>query len=510
MIPYEQLTTLVQLTIMQQAPLIISSVSENRTYLYSFFILVLGYFFCSNVNYYLFDLYENIYLKIYYCQFFKSYPSEIQIKGEKINKHTNYMTRTALMTSETFKAIWDYMLNLKLKSIFALKEWSSYEFDMDEEPEFNKNSKNTFIINQSWPLYLGDEIYCRLDSKNTIRECGNHNKTEIEIEVITITLFSWTKDVYYLKDFVENIIKNYENSLLEKRKNKIYHYTIKNVHKEDEIIEMEENLFKSTKTFDNLFFDAKKDILKRVDFFLNNKDWYSRNGIPYMLGIGLHGPPGTGKTSFIKALANKTRRHIISVPLNKIKTEKAFHDCIYYKGIKDVHDEINFENKIIVLEDIDCMDKIVHQRQKEIDDENEITEDDENLTKELLKELKSTKDKTDIIIPSTNNLTLSYILNVIDGINENEGRILIITSNFYEKLDEALKRPGRIDITLQMKNASINLIKQIYKFYYGVAFPKQFIPKLKNDIISPCELVNFRCNSKNSSEYLKKILSRMD
>ena len=51
-------------------------------------------------------------------------------------------------------------------------------------------------------------------------------------------------------------------------------------------------------------------------------------------------------------------------------------------------------------------------------------------------------------------MTLSYLLNIIDGIRETPGRILIITSNNYDSLDEALIRPGRIDYSLRMNNAS--------------------------------------------------------
>ena len=68
-------------------------------------------------------------------------------------------------------------------------------------------------------------------------------------------------------------------------------------------------------------------------FFLNNKEWYNEKGIPYSLGIGLHGPPGTGKTSFIKALSNYTNRHVIMISLKMIKTknqlEKIFFENTY-------------------------------------------------------------------------------------------------------------------------------------------------------------------------------------
>ena len=108
-----------------------------------------------------------------------------------------------------------------------------------------------------------------------------------------------------------------------------------------------------------------------------------------------------------------------------------------------------------------------------------------------------------------NRITLSFILNIIDGIREHSGRILIITSNHYDKLDPALVRPGRIDISLEMKKASIDLIKDMYKFYYKTEFPKKFMNKLQSNKVAPCEIVNMRRNSMNKKEFLKKLINAM-
>ena len=75
-------------------------------------------------------------------------------------------------------------------------------------------------------------------------------------------------------------------------------------------------------SFDNVFYPEKSDIVKRIDFFTNNKDWYKKRGIPYTMGFLFYGDPGCGKTSTIKAIANHTQRHIVSIPLNKIRTAK--------------------------------------------------------------------------------------------------------------------------------------------------------------------------------------------
>ena len=104
-------------------------------------------------------------------------------------------------------------------------------------------------------------------------------------------------------------------------------------------------------------------------------------------------------------------------------------------------------------------------------------------------------------------LTLSFILNIIDGIRETPGRILIVTSNYYDKIDAAFKRPGRIDMEVQMDNASVSTICEMYKHYYGEEFPRK--DKLKENIISPAKIVNLRLTSDSKDDFINKIIKTM-
>jgi ATP-dependent Zn protease len=102
-------------------------------------------------------------------------------------------------------------------------------------------------------------------------------------------------------------------------------------------------------------------------------------------------------------------------------------------------------------------------------------------------------------------ITLSFILNLIDGLRETPGRILIITSNDYESLDPALIRPGRIDLTLEMNNADVNTIQQMYKYYYNSSISKNIVNKLRDHVLSPAKLVNMRLQNQNKEDFLSNL-----
>merc|ERR1719253_709966 len=120
------------------------------------------------------------------------------------------------------------------------------------------------------------------------------------------------------------------------------------------------------KTFDSLFFPQKQALLRLVDDFSEGKGKFAIQGYPNKLGLLLHGPPGTGKTSLIKALAAYTKRHIVSVNLAKVKTNEELMDLLFdlvfpVKGA-EFPLTLNFENIVFVMEDIDAASKVVFAR----------------------------------------------------------------------------------------------------------------------------------------------------
>ena len=108
--------------------------------------------------------------------------------------------------------------------------------------------------------------------------------------------------------------------------------------------------FIQTKTFNNIFFVEKDDLVKKIKYFSNNEDSYRELVIPWCMGILLHGKPGTGKTSCIKAIASMTQRHIVDVALSKIKTQKELTDIFYNCKING--QGIPFHKRLFILDEL--------------------------------------------------------------------------------------------------------------------------------------------------------------
>jgi hypothetical protein len=176
--------------------------------------------------------------------------------------------------------------------------------------------------------------------------------------------------------------------------------------------------------------------------FKDHRDRFQKYGFPYRGGLILSGAPGCGKSSTILATATYLQKDIFYLDLGQIKTNNELKLCVDYI-------RTNSQNGgVIIFEDIDCMSGVVHQRKDQV---------------ELSTETNLTKIAEEGDCP----LSLSYLLNVLDGTMAPEDVIFIMTTNHIEKLDPALIRPGRIDLNIELTKCTRVQLAKIYNDLYS-------------------------------------------
>lgn len=189
---------------------------------------------------------------------------------------------------------------------------------------------------------------------------------------------------------------------------------------------------------------VKERIVADVKDFLASGKWYYDRGIPYRRGYLLHGPPGSGKSSFIQALAGDLDYNIAILNLSE-------------RGLTD--DRLNHvlstipKRTLVLLEDADAA-------------------------------FANRRVQTDVDGYRGANVTFSGLLNALDGVASAEERVLFLTTNHVEKLDSALVRPGRVDMTVRIGEATRWQAGMLWDRFYGELdnkgiFKAQFLDKLE-------------------------------
>ena len=208
----------------------------------------------------------------------------------------------------------------------------------------------------------------------------------------------------------------------------------------------------AVRSFDSVVLpvDTKSKIVDHIDTFLNEREWYMNHGIPYRTGIILHGIPGTGKTSMVRALCDKFDKPLYVLRL-----------C----GISDDMLEAAFselpKNSLVLIEDIDTY-SVAGKRGDKIE-----TDDQQS--------------KVDQFV----GLTLSGLLNAVDGIIASDGRILIATTNHVGKLDDALTRKGRFNLDIEIGYLEHGCILEFFSNFY----PDFDVPDVQfKEEMTPAEL----------------------
>jgi mitochondrial chaperone BCS1 len=157
--------------------------------------------------------------------------------------------------------------------------------------------------------------------------------------------------------------------------------------------------------------DTKKFVIKACQDFIAKKQWYQDRGVPWRLGFLLHGVPGTGKSSLVKAVASELG---VSITFADISNETLSTQLSSVP-----------ENGIVLMEDVDRGD------------------------------------------PKEREKNFRGVINCLDGVTASEGRILFMTTNHIDQLDPALIREGRIDHRVELTALTPGQVGEMAVLFYG-------------------------------------------
>ena len=362
-------------------------------------------------------------------------------------------------------------------------------------------SKNKFMLNHKNPILIEtvDAVYIRL-----LSEKGTDEELSQVIEIYSDLL-----NVDELRSFLKKIEYNYTLQIQNKLGDKTYYFNDVSTgkinrneyNKMPPVVTFTMKQFNTNRTFKNVIGPESRLIEKRVNFFMNNKQWYSENGIPYTFGLMLYGLPGCGKTSIIKALSGVTRRHIINIKLHKYVTKTQMENLFFNETLNVVQNGRNetviipIDQRIYLFEDLDADDTDILLDRSETpgfskdDGFTSINPDSTSCGfKDFKYQSREEKEKEDF---SNEKLTLSCLLNLLDGVLEAPGRIVVMTTNYIEKLDSALIRPGRIDLICEFKKCTNQSIIEFIEMFYDISLDDDYknqIYGLHEYTITPAEM----------------------
>jgi chaperone BCS1 len=245
-----------------------------------------------------------------------------------------------------------------------------------------------------------------------------YNRVPLELEELTIA--TWAGRIDVLKAFMARALRD----TFEDKSDETNIYVLS----DSWCGGWENAMTKQPRSKESIVLDGQlaEQLIADATNFLNSATWYAERGIPYRRGYLLHGPPGCGKTSFTQVLAGALKLDMCMLSLSNSMLD----DAKLAQNFREAP-----ENSIILLEDVDAVfvDRDVQKKGKS---------------------------------GGGTGVSFSGLLNAIDGVASQEGRLFFMTTNYPEKLDSALVRPGRCDVKLALRRASRNQMKRLFLRFF--------------------------------------------
>lgn len=340
-------------------------------------------------------------------------------------------------------------------------------------------------------IFQDKEINYKLTANSVKIDGDEHNRRN---DIVELWIYTKQLNDMLLDEFINHCIKTF---IISYNKNYGKHYVYHNNGGMWEKVSGCPEKVINTLVLKN---NDKQILLDEVNHFMNNKDWYLTKGFVYSLGILLHGPPGTGKTSLIRYLSYLVGRNVYYLRIGQIDSENTFINLLKTTDLSKI---------ILVMEDIDCASDIVLSRDIKNKNTNtnesinnlvnegaNLLQNQGNILKQIIENIDNSKKQNDM--QSNKKMPLSALLNMLDGVLTTDGQIVILTTNHIETLDEAILRPGRIDIKILLSKCDRTMIQTLCKNFYENKYDNTqyrriidcLINCIQNDIHTPAYVMN--------------------
>ncbi|KAI8527972.1 hypothetical protein RHMOL_Rhmol12G0115800 [Rhododendron molle] len=381
--------------------------------------------------------------------------------GDLMGNSSSQMTlvideNNGLSINEMFEASEIYLRTKISPSVLRLKV-SKAPHDKTFSITINKGEK---IIDTFEDIEVIWQMICTETQKTTSDYDGYLNSEKVERRSIELS---------FHKKYKEKVLSTYLPCVLEMSK------TIK---EEDKVLKLQplghyENVnLDHPSTFDTLAMDPtlKKELMDDLDRFIKRRKFYKRVGKAWKRGYLLHGPPGTGKSSLIAAMANYLKFDIYDLELTSLQSNSELKRLLVSTA----------NRSILVIEDIDCSSNFQNREAGGYDQ-------------------------------GDSQLTLSGLLNFIDGLWSccGDERIIVFTTNHKDRLDPALLRPGRMDMHIHMSYCTPSGFKILACNYLGLTDHSLFteIEKLITEVeVTPAEVAEELMKSEEADVAVKGLV----
>ncbi|WCJ22856.1 P-loop containing nucleoside triphosphate hydrolases superfamily protein [Euphorbia peplus] len=375
--------------------------------------------------------------------------------------------------SEAYTAIRNYLSRdcSKLKSLKSdLAKNGSLIFNMDDKEVISDKFKGIHI---QWTS-------CKQELPST-RKSSDDNDPPRYYE---LTVNQRYRDII-TKSYIDHVITQGKAIAIKNRGRKLHSNLPSSCRKGSMWVYV---AFEHPASFDTLAlpFQLKKEIKDDLIKFSMGKDYYAKMGKAWKRGYLLHGPPGTGKSTMIAAMANFLSYDVYDLELTAVNENSDLRRLLMETSGKS----------IIVIEDIDCSLDLTGQRKEKNPISRKKKEEEEESSK----------------------VTLSGLLNFIDGIwSACEGeQIIVFTTNYVEKLDPALIRRGRMDKHIHLSYCCFEAFKILANNYLDIESHALFpdIEKLLGETnITPADVAEHlmpKSDEEDVDVCLKKLINALN